>query len=192
MLTCRSVNVAFLLMLVVGPAFAQMYKCQVGSTVTFSDKPCGKDAKIVRQANETPSEDSRKESLDRAKKSQDSVEKSNAKVREEDLAKSAAEQKKPVVTMSQLALQCVDRYRPHLAYPQGVTVRGQKVEIDGFGHTLYVSVQTITNSTTQASLHQVVLDERFACRLDPATDYQSIDDKYTSEYVEKHARGAQL
>ena len=174
------------------PAFAQMYKCQTSGGQTFSDKPCGKDAKVVQFATQEPSAESRQEAIDRAERDKGEVAKAD-KAREIE-AKAAAEAaaKKPVVTQSQLASQCVDKYRPHLAYPQGVRILGQSVQIDGFGHTLYVTVRTLTNPNTPVRIDPGVLSERFVCRLDPATGFQSIDDRYTADYVEKHKRGGRL
>lgn len=170
--------------------YADMFRCQNGKAVVFSEKPCGKDAKVVNLDSQAPTAESRDAAQGRLEK-----DKATAlaidKEREEQ-QKLAAKSSKPTVTLDQLAVQCVDKYRPHLAYPKGVSIKGHNLVVDGFGHTLYVNVKTISNPNTPVNIDPITINERFVCRLDPKTSHQSIDDNYTSDYVEKHKKGYRL
>ena len=88
-----------------------------------------------------------------------------------------------------LAGKCVDTYRPHLAYPKGVLIEGQKLERSLSEMLITVNVRTITNPATPTRIDPIFLHEKFIC----VTDFKDgLNIRNTSIYVDRHKRGEQL
>lgn len=169
-----------------------LYRCKQGSQTTFSEMPCGKSAEKVVLRGYVPAppsspdiEAKKNEPAKVAPKAEDKA----ATKQADNKAKLDNERPKwlsPEERGDLLAKRCVDKYRPHLAYPNGVRINGHRFQKDGFGETIFVSVRTITNPNTPARYDPVTLSETFTCRTDGD---EGIDDRHTEDYVERHKRG---
>ena len=168
-------------------AFSQtMYRCKQGGKTVFSERPCGKSAEAVDLPGYVPAPAGQQ--TQDSKPAPKAVEKSAAKPPEK--KPDPVDVKPPVLSAEErgelLAKRCVDKYRPHLAYPNGVRINGHRFQRDGFGETIFVSVRTITNKDTPVRIDPITLNETFICRTD---GQEGIDDRYTEDYVERHKRG---
>lgn len=172
-------------------ASAQVYRCQTPNGVVYADQPCGKDARMLKQAPSATMEES-KAARDAAERDRQQALRLDQENEAKRKTQDAVQKRAPGVTSEQLARACVDRYRPHLAYPEGVRILGSELVKDGFGTTIYVTVRTITNNSTPIAIDPITLSERFICRLDPATNETSIDNRWTDDYVNKHKKGERL
>lgn len=178
---------ALVLALIVGAnsALSQtLYRCKQGGQTVFSERPCGKSAEkvdlpgYVAAPPATPIDEVKKDAPKAAPKA------------EEKTAAKPVDNRPPALSEDEradlLAKRCVDKYRPHLAYPNGVRINGRRLKRDGFGETIFVDVRTITNPDTPAGYDPITLNETFICRSDGK---EGIDDRYTEDYVERHKRG---
>ena len=173
-----------------------LYRCKQGGQMVFSERPCGKAAETVKLPGYTPAPAAPAKAADEAAKSDDTDKKAAAKTEEKAPAKATekkpapGDERPPALSDAQrgdlLAKLCVDKYRPHLAYPNGVRIAGHRFQKDGFGETIFVDVRTLTNPNTPARYDPVVLNETFTCRTD---GMESIDERKTEDYIERHKRG---
>lgn len=162
-----------------------LYRCQQGGQTVFSERPCGNSAEkvdlrgYVPAPPAVPKEEIKKDDTSKA-------------VPKEEKKPKLVDERPPRPRLDEaergdlLAKRCVDKYRPHLAYPDGVRINGQRFQRDGFGETIFVDVRTITNPKTPARYDPVTLRETFICRTDGE---EGIDDRNTEDYVERHKRG---
>lgn len=161
-----------------------LYRCKQGGQTIFSERPCGKSAQTVDIPGYVA------EPLDKpvSKIAPKPEEKPEIKAAEKPATPTEA--RPPVLSEVErgelLAKRCVDKYRPHLAYPNGVKINGHRLQRDGFGETIFVEVRTITNPNTPARIDPITLSETFICR---TNGQDGIDDRYTEDYVERHKRG---
>jgi hypothetical protein len=88
-----------------------------------------------------------------------------------------------------LAALCVDSYRPHLAYPQGVRVVGRTLEKSLSEYLITVEVQTISNPATPARIDPIIIHEKFICVTDGGA---GLNARSTGIYVDRHKRGDRL
>lgn len=178
--------VAIALVVLALPAHAQLYRCQNGGTIVFSESPCAPNAVRKELDGQAPSAADAEAARKRAAQARGDAEAIDKAL---EARQKSAPPPPPAASPDKLARLCVDRYRPHLAYPDGVRIDGQRIETDGFGRTIYVNVRTITNPATPARIDPVVLGERFICRLTPQ---DGIDERYTEDYVNRHKGGQHL
>ena len=200
----KRLMVALILTTLGSIAMAQeMYTCMVDGRKVIQDRPC-KGAPIkakpadYRPAETAVSEPSPAAPIDYAKQDR---ERRQAYLADIERARKASEQKQKAQAAEQppplgeaargelLAKRCVDKYRPHLAYPNGVRINGHRFQRYGFGETIFVDVRTITNPNTPARFDPITLNETFTCRTDRA---EGIDDRYTEDHVERHKRGIRM
>lgn len=104
---------------------------------------------------------------------------------------SGSAQKTPpeIPLADRLAALCVDAYRPHLAYPQGVRVRGRTLEKSLSEYLITVDVQTISNPATPARIDPIIIQEKFICVTDGGA---GLNARSTGIYVDRHKRGDRL
>lgn len=88
-----------------------------------------------------------------------------------------------------LAALCVDQYRPHLAYPQGVRVISRTLERRLDEMIMTVLVRTITNNSTPIVLESITLIEKFICVTDGGA---GLNLRSTGMYVNRHKGGQRL
>ncbi|WP_367846550.1 DUF4124 domain-containing protein [Rhodoferax sp. WC2427] len=88
-----------------------------------------------------------------------------------------------------LAALCVDVYRAHLAYPQGVRIVSQILEKSLSEYLITVQVKTISNPATPARIDPIVIDEKFICVTDGGS---GLNARSTDMYVKRHKDGQRL
>jgi len=88
-----------------------------------------------------------------------------------------------------LAALCVDVYRAHLAYPQGVRIVGRTLEKSLSEYLITVQVKTISNPATPAIIDPIVIDEKFICVTDGGA---GLNARSTDMYVQRHKSGQRL
>jgi len=88
-----------------------------------------------------------------------------------------------------LAALCVDAYRGHLAYPQGVRIVGRTLEKSLSEYLITVQVKTISNPATPTLIDPIVIDEKFICVTDGGA---GLNARSTDMYVQRHKSGQRL
>ncbi|WP_213959683.1 MULTISPECIES: hypothetical protein [unclassified Variovorax] len=169
---------------------AQVYKCASGGgPATYSDHPCS------ATQNETLD---LKYRVDKTVPSARPVDHAERADKESALkpvtapAPTAAAPAMPARLVSQednLAEQCVDHYRKHLAYPQGVKILGRKLERTSAEIRILVDVRTISSPATPVSIDPIFINEKFICFSD---DGSSLNERNTRMYSERHKKGERL
>ena len=169
---------------------AKLFRCTgPNGAISFTDKPCpGEKQEEVDQTYKV-------NILPRAiaPTTPPPTETKNAEPRVSDTATTSIQPKAPSPTERPLdellAGKCVDAYRPHLAYPRGVLIEGQKLERSLSEMLITVNVRTITNPATPTRIDPIFLHEKFIC----VTDFKNgLNIRNTSIYVDRHKRGEQL
>lgn len=88
-----------------------------------------------------------------------------------------------------LAALCVDVYRGHLAYPQGVRIVGRTLEKSLSEYLITVQVKTISNPATPIQIDPIVINEKFICVTDGGA---GLNARSTDMYVQRHKSGQRL
>ena len=182
-------HIVTMMFLVFGSAAVaqEMYTCRIDGKKVFQDRPCGKAAEKVTLRGYVPAPPAAPKAVaapDEAKPAEAPKAEPRPKAKPvEDKRGLALDQ---AAREERLAKRCVDKYRPHLAYPNGVKINGHRLQRDGFGETVFVYVRTITNPNTPAGYDPITLNETFKCRTDGG---DGIDDRHTEDDVERHKRG---
>jgi hypothetical protein len=172
-------------------AHAQVYKCSLNGKTTYSSTPCeGKsDAKVINTGQDRVTEAQRQQAELIHEKNYRAVNPECNKYCQQAKLIRAKQAAKAAATPSQdeLAQQCVDLYKPHLAY-QGVRINSSS--ITGIFPEIIVNVRTITNDKTPVERDPITINERFICRL--TEDKRQIDKGQTQSYLDQHKRGGKL
>lgn len=93
------------------------------------------------------------------------------------------------LTQDDLANQCVELYKPHMAY-RYARITGSSIKRSGFAE-ISVKVKTFTNSNVPRGVRDPgVLDEVFICQL--TDDASAIDVAGSQNRINDHARGARF
>ena len=168
-----------------GAAHASMYRCTgANGAVAFSDRPCS---------------DSKQETVDMKYKYDKTKPRLVAPEEAKTSAKSAPKTEpispgniptpstEQVVSIEDgLAERCVDEYRKHLAYPNGVKITGRTLEKRLDEMHIVVNVRTITNPATPTNIDPIFLNERFIC----VTDFGSgLNQRSTDIIVARRKKG---
>jgi hypothetical protein len=169
-------------------AHAEMYRCTAANGgVAFSDRPC---------TNSRQEAVDMKYKSDRAKQSRPATEELNtpaisAPKPESTSAESASTPPtaRVIPLEDRLAAICVDVYRKHLAYPNGVQIKGRTLERSLSEMHIVVNVRTITNPATPTNIDPIFLTEKFIC----VTDFGlGLNQRSTDFFVARHKKGQRL
>ena len=169
----------------IGVAHANMYRCTgANGAVAFSDRPC------LNSKQETVD---MKYKYDKTKPSLLSPEDANTSAKSTPKTEPVSQGNVPTPSTEQvvpledgLAARCVDEYRKHLAYPNGVKITGRTLEKRLDEMHIVVNVRTITNPATPANIDPIFLNERFIC----VTDFGSgLNQRSTDIIVARHKKG---
>ena len=197
-------NLYFLLILPAVFAFcaslaqAQVYRCITSQGgVSFSDRPCSEgkqevvDMRYKSDKREVikPTEPAASSSTGSTKPEATGLgAKATPQVSEITLPPVKSSETR-VPLEDRLAALCVDRYRPHLAYPSGVRIVGRTLEKSLSEMIMTVLVKTITNNLTPALIETITLTEKFICVTDGGS---GLNLRSTGIYVDRHKGGQRL
>ena len=181
----------FTLAMLTGIAHADLYRCTAtNGAIAFSDRPC------LDSKQETID---LKYKYDRTKPDSLPLEKVNTTAKsklEPEPTLTGASPTPPtppiarVVSLEDgLTALCVDAYRKHLAYPNGVQINGRTLERRLDEMHIVVNVRTITNPATPTNIDPIFINEKFIC----VTDFGSgLNQRSTDIFVARHKKGQRL
>ncbi|MDR2625321.1 MAG: DUF4124 domain-containing protein [Zoogloeaceae bacterium] len=181
---------------------AETYKCTLDGKSVYQDTPCEGRAtgKVVSGGQDyvppvktgpdckTPEECRVQASGREAQRAADAAE---GRVQELDrvIERNRAERARQAPTQNDLAEQCVELYKPHMAY-RYARITGSSIKRSGFAE-ISVSVKTFTNSNAPRGVRDPgVLDEHFICQL--TDDASAIDVAGSQNRINDHARGVRF
>ncbi|MDR3322823.1 MAG: DUF4124 domain-containing protein [Zoogloeaceae bacterium] len=182
------------------PAFvaqAQVYKCTVNGKSAYSSTPCEGQAetRAINTSQDRVTEAQRQQAASvRAQEAREvgaeADKKNRAAARRDELAtrqqREAAASAARAPSEAELADQCVDLYRPHMAYPHP-RILGQKITGGSTFPEIVVNVRSITNPKTPIERDPITINENFTCRLTP--DRTRINTADSQGYVKDYKGG---
>jgi hypothetical protein len=193
------------LMVLTGTASGQVYRCAGPSgKVIFADKPCaganGQAVDLRYRGVASPESGTAERSqlgghaadvpLSRTEPSRAPPGASSGEAPPVHGASVGPLASAPVAPLAdRLAATCVDQYRPHLAYPNGVRVLGRSLERSLSETLIIVQVRTITNPATPARIDPITLVEKFICVTNGSDGLHA---RSTDIYVQRHKGGQRL